>query len=240
MRFTDIYIRPAGQPFTDITLFAVEGNLGNLLDTWERLTFIKRAPNFEIGPDVTEDYNDGTTGVASEKISLEFATFRTDKVHYDYLRTLHNTKVDLLWFDTADDSFISVAFGLALSVYPVAVTNESAIIKLTAARTFSVNTPQDTIFLLGQLSPYGVISGYVYRPGGITPDAGVVVSVTGTPGTFADVTDANGFYQIYVDAHPAGTTYTFTLTRSGATYPTGQTISAKQETEVSKNFTALT
>lgn len=238
MRFVDIYIRPATTPLTDFS--ALPGGMGSLLDGWDRIDFIKRAPKITTEPTISEDYNDGTTGTAEEKLSLEFATFKTDKAHFDYLSSLKGTLLDFLLFDTADDSFITAAFGLRLHVNPVAQTSESAIINLSASRSFPSNPSLEGILLVAGLTPYGVISGTVLRPDATTPDSGVLVSVTGSTGTFTDTTDADGNYLLYVNALAAGTTFTFTLTKSGKTYPTGQTISAFQKTEVSKNFTALT
>ncbi len=238
MRYVDIYIRPASTALAD---FNTLPGLGNLLDSWDRLDFIKKSPKLEIAPKTMEEYNDGSQGVAEETLSLAFATFRCDKAHFEALRTISLAgHVDILMLDPADESFITACWNLSLYVKPIAESDDSAILSLSASRSFSSVPDISSVIIMGGLTPYGIISGYVYRPGGSTPDSGVLVSVTGSSGTFSDTTDADGQYLIYVNATAVGITFTFTLTSAGKTYPTGQTILAKQEIEVSKNFTALT
>lgn len=235
-RFPDVYIRPAGTPLTQFSLLT--GN--NTLDGWDRLDFIKRFPKYETSQEVKEEYTDGTEGTAEEKISVTFSTFRCDKANYELLRGYHNTAVDMLIYDCADDTFICAFWGLKMNVSPVAQSEESAIINLTAERKYPSNIALNQVMLLAPNTPAGILSGYVMRPDGTTPDAGVLVSVTGSSRTYTDTTDAEGNYLLQVYADSTGVTYIFTLTNSGKTYPTGQSTTIKQGQEVVKNFTALT
>ncbi len=236
VRFPDVYIRPAGIPLTQFSLLT--GN--NTLDGWDRLDYIKRFPKYETSQEVKEEYADGTEGTAEEKISVIFSTFRCDKANYDYLRSYHNTAVDILIYDCADDTFICAFWGLKLNVNPVAESQESAIINLSGERNYPSGIDINQVMLFAPNTPSGILSGYVKRPDGITPDVGVLVSVTGNSRTYTDTTDAEGNYLLQVYADSTGITYTYTLTKSGSTYPTGQTATIKQGQEVVKNFTALT
>lgn len=236
VRFPDVYVRPAATP---VTTFSIASG-SNTLDGWDRIEMGQKAVKYSVDADVKEDYNDGTIGVGSEKVSLEFGTFRVEKAHYDYLRSqFNNASVDVLFYDPNDDSFLLAFWGVRLSVSPVAEGSSSAIIKMSAERSFG-SLSLTGIITFAANTPSGVLSGYIYGTDGTTRLSGVTVSVTGSARTYTDTTDADGNYLIEVYADTNGITYTFTLTKSGRTFPTGQTSVAKQETEVQKNFTALT
>lgn len=236
VRFPDVYVRPAGTPITAFSLST--GN--NTLDGWDRIELGQKAVKYVIDADVKEDYNDGTIGVGSEKLSLEFGSFRAEKAHYDYLRSqFNNASVDVLLYDPNDDSCLIAFWAVKLLVSPVAEGSSSAIIKMSAQRSFGSLSLTGVITFAAN-SPSGVLSGYVFAADGITKLSGVTVSVTGSARSYTDTTDADGNYLMQVYADTNGITYTFTLTKSGRTFPTGQTSVAKQETEVQKNFTALT
>ena len=131
VRFPDVYVRPAATPITAFSL----ASGSNTLDGWDRIELGQKAVKYSVDADVKEDYNDGTVGVGSEKVSLEFGTFRVEKAHYDYLRTqFNNVVVDVLFFDPNDDSFLIAFWAVRLIVAPVAEGSSSAIIKMSAER----------------------------------------------------------------------------------------------------------
>ncbi|MDP3114158.1 MAG: hypothetical protein Q8M98_05200 [Candidatus Cloacimonadaceae bacterium] len=212
----------------------------NILANCFLLDIPKLSPSIIIDQDKKDDYCDGTSGVASEKLNLELASFRCDPAYLAALRLFHNANTDVILMDPASPPNTILISNIRISVLVIAENKETAIIKITATRFFSPEQPLDYVICMGSDMGIGIISGTVYDVNGTTPLPGVTVSTNF--GTHNDITDSFGRYNLALDGGtlPSPITYTLLLTKTGKTFPTGQTVQLVKQNEVKRNFSALT
>lgn len=189
MLYQKIYILPADSP----PLFARHSG-ANILEGGEPLDLGQKAITYAIEPEVSEEYSDGSTGTGSEKLSLDCGSFRTDKEYAAKLRGYHNMiKNVLLWDLSATQNNICLLKNLRLSVQIVAVSRESAIIKLSATRSFSSETLPSAVIETDAEADFGILRGTIYRKGGSGPLPDVTIKIGGQQ---QYVSNAEGKYHI--------------------------------------------
>lgn len=234
-KYFDIYIRPAGTAFAAFALTA------NLLDTFDRLELPADKPKLTVDP-VLAPVADGTDMVDAEKLSLECGTMRCTKAEFDYLRsTYHNKVCDFLMVDPDQDVFMVAAFRLKASVTMLISAGETIVIKISGSRQYALGATNT--LLIGENTPSCIIQGFVYGTDGVTPLAGALVSIAiASPArTYTDTTDKDGNYLVMVETPvtPTTTVATYTVTKSGNIFPTGQTLTINRYGIYDKDFQAL-
>ncbi len=224
--YYDIYLRPAG------TMFATMPLTSNILDGWDRLDLPDEVTKLSLDG-IGKQLGDGTTLWDGEKIEFEAGTLSVPWYEWAYLRsTYHGQRCDVLLMDPLNEEFVAVAFGLTLNLSLVLESGESMVIKVTGSREGSTDATSHV--LVSGTAGSAVIRGIIYDAG-FTPVEGATVQIVSGGTTLTDTTDYLGEYLILAGAP---LTWTFTVTKSGMTFPSGQTLAVIANQQYTKDITA--
>ncbi len=228
--YYDIYLRPAGTIFTTFPLTS------NILSGWDRLEL----PDDQMklaAEGILKTLGDGTALCESEKIDLETGTLAVEGWLWAYLRsTYHKVVCDVLLMDSSNQSFLAAAFQIRLSVTKILESGNSIIIKIKGTHENGLNGTNPGI-ILGATTGSALIRGIIYDIDAITPLDGASVQIVSGGTTLTDLTDATGEY-LFIAGAPL--TWTYTVTKSGKTFPAGATLAVTADQEFTKDITALT
>jgi hypothetical protein len=204
-RFFDVYMRLAGERFTEWPTDS------NPLDGFYCLDLI--APKGSIKQDgLFADCSDGTKLVDAEAAVVDCGTLKVSKTEYEYIRNnFHNQQCDFILIDINDASFIAGAFGLKVSVVLLAESGESQVIKLSASGEQGIDGSAKVI--LYDTSDEGIIHGVIYASDGVTPVEGALVEATYNATTFDNTSDKEGNYILAVN--PNKSEYEISVTKDG-------------------------
>lgn len=234
--YFDVYIRPMGEPF--FPGMAFDPNM-NFLNGWDRLELLDDQLKLTIDG-VSKALGDGTQIYDAEKAEFETGTLKVSDSEWTYLRnTYHGTACDVLLLDPNNQNFFVAAFNVRLSVTKILESGQSIVIKIKGKgeKAISEDYSESHLVCVDQTGGTALIRGIIYAVGGTTPITGATVQIQKGATILTDTSDDNtGEYLLIATAG----TWTFTVTKSGRTFPTGQTLAVEAAQEYVKDFTALT